>query len=93
MKFLISCVVVAVIVLSFNEYCVEAECCTDYRHISYSCGANICKSKICKDGTILEGSFCGHRGCNIFGCDCGGGCRDNSFGTWTEADRLFRESH
>jgi len=31
----------------------------------------------CKDGTKPT-PYCGHRPCNVFGCNCGGGCREAS---------------
>ncbi|KAH8258307.1 hypothetical protein KR038_009501 [Drosophila bunnanda] len=29
----------------------------------------------CNDGTTVVGAFCGYGKCNIFGCNCSGGCR------------------
>ena len=36
----------------------------------------------CKDGTAPT-PYCGYGGCNLFGCDCNGGCRR---GDWTPPD-------
>lgn len=94
MKFSIICVAVVVITLSFNEYCVEAICCDNWRYIRYNCGDNTCSRAFCKDGTELNGMFCGYGPCNIFGCNCPGDrCRDNHLGTWSEAIRAFRQDH
>lgn len=54
---------------------------------------DLCDSIICYDGTINYSHFCGKGRCNIFGCNCDGGCRDNAYGTKDEAVRLFAEIH
>lgn len=47
---------------------------------------------ICRDGTptMLFG-FCGYGSCNMFGCNCDGGCRTNPSDTHEEAVSLFAE--
>lgn len=52
---------------------------------------NECTSRVCKDGSILESgaSFCGYGSCNIFGCNCDGGCRNNRLRTWEEGLKLL----
>ncbi|ACH69459.1 hypothetical protein D1Q00_gp100 [Trichoplusia ni granulovirus LBIV-12] len=34
----------------------------------------LCKVKICEDGKPNRGYYCGKGDCNIFGCNCDGGC-------------------
>lgn len=81
-----SFVVVVIVIFSFNNNCINAECCTDFIRVHYACGVGWCKESICKDGTYKRTSFCGYDSCNIFGCNCT--CRDNSLGTWDEARRI-----
>lgn len=34
-----------------------------------------CKIKVCGDGkAVIKGTFCGKGSCNMFGCNCKGGC-------------------
>lgn len=33
-----------------------------------------CTMHVCNDGEPITGSFCGRGPCNIFGCNCEGGC-------------------
>lgn len=33
-----------------------------------------CAIKVCNDGVYYGYSYCGHGSCNIFGCNCDGGC-------------------
>lgn len=52
---------------------------------------NKCKSKICMNGEPLEGIYCAWGKCNIFGCNCDGGCIRNSNGADREhAQMLFK---
>lgn len=53
----------------------------------------ICLSKICPDGTPRTGLYCGKGQCNVFGCNCDGGCRTNSAGTREEARILFAKKY
>ncbi|KAH8232569.1 hypothetical protein KR032_009613 [Drosophila birchii] len=39
-----------------------------------------CTARICADGSPLLGRFCGNGNCNMFGCNCAGGCRTGSWG-------------
>lgn len=82
-----------VVIHSFSKYYVDAECCGDYRQVSYICPGTVCSTRMCKDGTKKLTPYCGYGPCNIFGCDCTGGCRNNSLGTWEEAFRIFREKY
>lgn len=34
----------------------------------------LCKVKVCNDGLPNRGFYCGKGDCNIFGCNCDGGC-------------------
>lgn len=72
----------------------NAECCNNFDLVYHQCEKSInrCQSEICKDGTVRTW-YCGYGPCNIFGCDCNGGCRDNSMGSWNEATRLFKEKN
>ncbi|XP_043651566.1 protein Diedel-like [Drosophila teissieri] len=40
-----------------------------------------CEVTICADGVAQVGTFCGQGPCNIFGCNCDGGCLT---GNWSE---------
>lgn len=54
-----------------------------------------CSAKICYDGSALDEDsyYCGQGPCNIFGCNCDGGCRSNVIGTFDEAIRLFEGNY
>lgn len=70
-----------------------AECCQEAIPLIPNCySAYGCFEYICADGTPLgkDNSFCGFGACNLFGCDCNGGCRRNSKGyDEEEARRLY----
>lgn len=58
----------------------NAECCDNKISLVPNCQIiHGCWAYICPDGTPLSGNdnFCGVGSCNIFGCDCDGGCRKN----------------
>lgn len=50
---------------------------------------------VCMDGTQIEppGQYCGVGRCNIFGCNCDGGCRSNPEGTKRRAQELAAERY
>lgn len=58
---------------------VTGECCRESVHILYQCNhvhKPLCDEVICMDGTLRPNFlYCAHRSCNIFGCNCDGGCR------------------
>lgn len=61
----------------------NAECCRDKISLVPNCqSVHGCFAFICADGTPLRNfdNFCGVGPCNLFGCDCEGGCRQNSKG-------------
>lgn len=69
---------------------LEAECCGKGFEIDSCCGG--CypyKQTICYDGTIKVGSYCGIGECNLFGCDCSGGCRKNIGGYHTGIAKIM----
>jgi hypothetical protein len=33
-----------------------------------------CNAKVCGDGRVHDGFYCGKGKCNVFGCNCDGGC-------------------
>lgn len=57
-----------------------------------------CRTKICKDGSTFS-TFrnCGIGSCDMFGCNCEGGCKTNSEGNGTGATdkalNLFRKKY
>ncbi|XP_020811092.1 protein Diedel-like [Drosophila serrata] len=72
---------------------VHSECCSSYAEINFrmengSCdmvggtGDSICDVSICADGMAKTSAFCGQGACNIFGCNCDGGCRT---GDWSRS--------
>lgn len=73
---------------------INAECCREKINLVPNCQPiHGCFASICADGTPLHDfdSFCGVGRCNIFGCDCEGGCRRNSKGyDEREARKLYR---
>lgn len=81
-----------VIVKSIDQ--ISAECCPNAIAVIPNCySAYGCFEYICADGTPLNrtDNFCGVGACNIFGCSCDGGCRQNSKGyDEEEARRLYR---
>ncbi|EDW14409.1 protein Diedel [Drosophila mojavensis] len=78
----------------------RADCCRRTKNVSFTVESGRCKDvggvnssistctiTICADGTRLIGSYCGHYSCNLFGCNCGGGCLK---GKW---EKNFIERH
>jgi len=72
-----------------------AECCTPRAEIIYKMDTGNCKDvggyglnrtrceiTICADGMKRVGTYCGQGSCNIFGCNCDGGCLR---GEWTQS--------
>ncbi|XP_017083029.1 protein Diedel-like [Drosophila eugracilis] len=41
-----------------------------------------CRIVICADGFAQVGMYCGQSSCNIFGCNCDGGCLE---GDWSQS--------
>lgn len=53
-----------------------------------------CLSSFCHDGTIVEQTGeCGIGKCNIFGCDCDGGCRSKEGLTEEKIHEAFALAH
>lgn len=90
---------VFIAVLCITTFFVQessADCCRDSALVAFSDPENrygTHQAYVCLDGTWLKnGRDCGVGKCNIFGCNCEGGCRYNSDNnSWTEARRLFEE--
>lgn len=95
--------VIVILLGAGNSNMANAVCCYSL-YVNHPCdqfdseklyhpGSNLCQSKMCMDGLILAGTFefyCGIGSCNIFGCNCDGGCRTNSLGAnIKEAKRIF----
>ncbi|XP_030573109.1 protein Diedel-like [Drosophila novamexicana] len=66
---------------------VQSECCVDAKKIDYTVVDGTCASAggkasdngkcvitICGNGEALRGTYCGRGSCNVFGCNCDGGC-------------------
>lgn len=87
--FMVSLVMIAALINPTN-----AECCPNAIALIPNCySAYGCFEYICADGTPLNRSdnYCGIGACNLFGCNCDGGCRQNSMGyNEDEARRLYR---
>lgn len=77
-------VVLMMAVLFINE--INSECCTSSVIIKHPCKGiphergyfhSICRSFLCYDGSIKakRDQYCGVGPCNMFGCNCDGGCR------------------
>lgn len=75
---------------------LNAECCRS-KKIEYICSNSFqlftkyCQANICMDGTELRINdfHCGKGQCNMFGCNCDKGCRNNTSNTWEEAKNLY----
>lgn len=87
-------IIFAVFVTATLISSTKSECCQKAIPLIPNCySAYGCFEYICADGTPLDkgDNFCGFGACNIFGCDCDGGCRRNSKGNdEEEARRLYR---
>ncbi|KAH8345389.1 hypothetical protein KR084_010078, partial [Drosophila pseudotakahashii] len=70
----------------------NGECCTDKAKLIFimtggTCGqlnaratSFGCEVTVCGDGKAIVGTFCGKGECNIFGCNCDGGCLHGDYG-------------
>lgn len=93
-KIIVSCLIVLLSVITIVSR-TKAECCDLALFIHHNCFGAWCFSYICPDGSVLYGKrYCGVGACNIFGCNCDGGCRRNSkkFNK-EEAQKLFLQKH
>lgn len=54
-----------------------------------------CHVAICKDGSTISGwHYCGRGKCNLFGCNCDGGCKSNlPHNSPEEGLRLFKANY
>ncbi|KAH8345029.1 hypothetical protein KR059_001004, partial [Drosophila kikkawai] len=97
-----SITLVALCLLGFLRFS-EAECCTTMAKLEFmmskgNCGAvnakktaQGCSVTICGDGKALVGTYCGRGPCNIFGCDCQGGCLHGDYGqSFLARNKKFR---
>ncbi|AAF05220.1 ORF106 [Xestia c-nigrum granulovirus] len=51
----------------------------------------LCKVKVCNDGLPNRGFYCGKGDCNIFGCNCDGGCiQGNAAYNFREKSGLYQ---
>lgn len=75
------------------------ECCGDLIEVSTVCQTSESdltqnKKLICYDGDFVDGTYCGVGSCNLFGCNCNGGCRRNSKGfSLEEAKEIFKAKY
>lgn len=69
----------------------KSSCCWNRINVFHSCRINIpftmrvfpgkyCHSRLCLDGALMTHSdmYCGVGSCNIFDCNCDGGCRSGT---------------
>lgn len=52
-----------------------------------------CISFFCADGSNAENKACGVGHCNMFKCDCVGGCRRNNGTSFEEMGKAWRDQH
>ncbi len=79
---------ITITLLFGNIHQANAECC------AADIVADLGNVRVCPDGTYIDYAYCGVGPCNIFGCDCAGGCRRNSKGyDKEEARRLYNERY
>lgn len=90
----VAIVTVSFIIIAAMMSPTNAECCPNAIALIPNCySAYECFEYICADGTLLsrDDNYCGFGACNLFGCNCDGGCRQNSKGyDEEEARRLYR---
>lgn len=82
--------------LGVIAYQANADCCNHVQFVQHNCIGFWCYSYICPDGALIlpDDRFCGLGKCNMFGCNCDGGCRRNSMGfDQNEAQILFKERY
>jgi len=90
---IVSLLLVGICALAFVQV-AWAECCTSRELVEFKmdrgdCEAvraienypNGCEVTICADGVAQLGAYCGQGPCNIFGCNCDGGCLS---GDWSQ---------
>lgn len=108
-KNLLKTVIIFVILLSSNTVYAECCYPHKFKHIcgtipsgSHKLGEilrylknDICVTEFCKDGTVLGTNwfYCGVGKCNIFDCNCEGGCHGNKNGLWQEAKKQIAMVH
>lgn len=71
---------------------LNAECCYN-SVVQYECKYGKCEAAFCSDGTRVRGRYCGYGECNLFGCNCDGGCRRNSALEPADAKAIFSEKY
>lgn len=76
----LSVILLVTLAIAINLSQTNADCCRETVEVN--------GEDICYDGTIAT-PYCGHGPCNIFGCNCDGGCRKNGLNSEEEARRLF----
>nr|WDQ26739.1 venom peptide [Acharia stimulea] len=60
---------------SSRQSCSQFQDAHRYRLASLPAGISMrCGLEVCGDGRRLVGTYCGAGSCNIFGCNCDGGC-------------------
>lgn len=88
--------VILLIVLTSNQ--ASAECCREIHTIYHYCKGisseyreydDRCRTTICQNGEPIVGHYCAYGSCNIFGCNCDGGCITNPEGSWERAEYMF----
>lgn len=88
------CLFISLIMICLYQY-AEADCChasliAEYRCVDEEGNTDgTCEYVLCNDGTEST-PYCGYGTCNIFGCNCDGGCR---MGTLNKAKEKFLEAH
>ncbi|XP_017038935.1 protein Diedel-like [Drosophila ficusphila] len=62
--------------------------CRDVGGIGYD--PQHCQTYICADGVALVGTYCGKGPCNVFGCNCDGGCLTGDWSkSFVEKNRFY----
>lgn len=80
-----SALTIALIVLSLSST-IYSDCCHPttvefHPRDGYNCNVGgayyqggRCLIDVCGDGNLVMGKYCGYGPCNLFGCNCDGGC-------------------
>ncbi|XP_043655626.1 protein Diedel-like [Drosophila teissieri] len=90
---IVTLLLVGICCLSFVQV-ARSECCSSKEVVTYKMDRGDCEDvgghgdyplkcevTICADGVAQLGTYCGQGSCNIFGCNCDGGCLT---GEWSE---------
>lgn len=71
-------------VIDNNEYWLQEE---------HEVGRPKCYTQLCADGGEVTHFYCGIGDCNVFGCDCDGGCRPSNGTSMEDLKNAWIKEH